>query len=69
MESDPKHYQDHEVNFRREVGLNEKPPHPDCRGLSVYAYGGTLEECVASARERFKLDDSWKLVSAKRAGL
>lgn len=69
MEIEAKHWQDHEINFRREIGLNEQPPHPDPRGLSVYCYGGSLEDCIKTARERFKLDDSWKVASAKRAGL
>lgn len=57
-----KHYQESEIEFRREVDGSE---YPENRGIVVYQYGGTLEECIAKARKDLKLDESWEVVRAE----
>jgi hypothetical protein len=58
-----RHLQESELEFRleSEEGIN----YPCMRGIIVWQYGGTLEECIASARNAFKLDYKWKLVRSE----
>lgn len=51
------------LEFRRDpqpIG----PAYPELRGLVVYLYGGTIEECVERARKELNLEPAWKLISA-----
>lgn len=55
-----RHYQESEIEFRREDCSGE---YPHARGLVIHQYGGCMEECVSKARKEFKLDPSeWKVV-------
>lgn len=55
-----KHFQESSIEFRRDdpggMGF------PKARGVVVYQYGGTVEECIAKAREEFNLDFHWKVI-------
>lgn len=64
-----KHYQDHELEFKRKDGLDEKSDYPDIRGIILYVYGGDLEECVEKARKQYNLGDNWKLIRCERASV
>ena len=57
------HYQESKIEFRKES--SEDSDYPDSRGIVVYQYGGTIEECVDKARHEFKLGDEWEVVSAE----
>jgi len=61
-----RHYQESEIEFRR---AENSLDYPVARGIVVYQYGGTIEECISKAREEFKLDDEWEVVSTKKADL
>ena len=64
-----KHYQESEIEFRREEGASSPavPQYPVARGLVVHQYGGDLEECVEKARKEFGLGEAWKLVRSEGA--
>jgi hypothetical protein len=62
-----KHYQESEIEFRKTSDDNSD--YPETRGLVVYQYGGTIEECIAKARKEFNLDDEWEVVSTEKARL
>lgn len=45
---------------------NPTSDHPSERRLTIEYYGGTMEECIAAARQRFKLNEDWELVRSER---
>lgn len=55
-----RHYQDSLIEFRKKDLENTE--YPDLRGIEVYQYGGTIEECIAQARKRLDLDETWEVV-------
>lgn len=59
-----KHYQESAIEFRKDP---ENTDYPEARGIIVYQYGGTLEECIDKARHEFKLGEEWEVVSAETA--
>lgn len=61
-----KHWQDHEVQFRKRSS-DAVEPYPEARGLVVYLYAGTLEDCIKRAREVFNLGPEWEVVSCTAA--
>lgn len=62
-----KHYQESEIEFKRDP--SDDRPDPEARGIVVYQYGGSLEECIAAARKEFDLDDEWEVVNAEAGKL
>lgn len=62
-----KHYQESEIEFRRTD--TDDRDYPVARGIIVYQYGGTIEECIDKARHEFKLGDDWEVVRTERADL
>ena len=59
-----RHYQDSAVSFQRKIPLGEVGEYPSLRGVVVYAYGGSAEECIKKARATFGLTESeWEVVS------
>ena len=62
-----KHYQESEIEFRREESSNSLPKYPVSRGLIVHQYGGDLEECIAEARKTFSLGKEWKVIRSQEA--
>lgn len=64
-----KHYQESEVEFRRESDGDSYPSYPVARGIVIYQYGGDLEECVEKARKEFKLGSEWKLIRCNEASV
>ena len=61
-----KYYQESEIEFRRNEPNSD---YPVARGIVVYQYGGTIEECVAKARKEFKLGEEWKVIRAEASKL
>jgi hypothetical protein len=61
-----KHYQESEIEFRRSDNDSD---YPVARGLVVYQYGGTIEECIANARKEFNLDEEWEVVKIESVKL
>lgn len=61
-----KHYQESELEFRRDI-FDKSIEYPVIRGVIVHQYGGTLEECITRAREQLDLDENWKLIRAESA--
>lgn len=55
------HYQESKLMFRRSPAI-PNDHNVQTRGLVVYQYGGTMEECVQAARKEFHLGSSWKVV-------
>ena len=66
-----KHYQESEIEFRREDGASSPavPQYPVARGLIVHQYGGDIEECIKKARQEFKLGQEWKVVRSDGASV
>lgn len=62
-----KHYQESEIEFRREEPEGRMPRYPVARGIIVHQYGGDLEECIEKAREEFHLGKEWKVVKFDEA--
>lgn len=62
-----KNYQESEIEFRKSPSDNSD--YPETRGIVVYQYGGTIEECVDKARIEFKLGDDWEVTTATKASL
>lgn len=58
-----KHYQESEIEFRRIT--NDNTDYPVIRGIVVYQYGGTIEECIKVARHELKLGDDWEVITAE----
>lgn len=58
-----RHYQESEIEFRKSP--SDDSDYPETRGIVVYQYGGTVEECIDKARHEFKLGDEWEVVSAE----
>lgn len=56
-------YQESKLEFRRDLDIKGDQKYPHARHLVVYQYGGTMEECVKTARERFNLSDDWVVAS------
>lgn len=54
------HYQESRLEFERKEP--EDSDYPVARGLVVFQYGGTLEECIEKARAEFSLGEEWKVV-------
>lgn len=62
-----KHYQESEIEFKKKPSSNNECP--DTRGVVVYQYGGTIEECIDKARKEFKLGDEWEVINAETSKL
>ena len=62
-----KHYQESEIEFRREEKSGSMPNYPVARGLIIHQYGGDLEECIEKARKEFSLGREWKVVKSQEA--
>lgn len=61
-----RHYQESEIEFRRSPANDSE--YPEARGIVVYQYGGTIEECIAKARKEFNLsEDDWEVESTEKA--
>jgi hypothetical protein len=59
-----KHWQDHEIQFRKKLPVNPgRTEFPEARGLVVYLYAGTIEDCIKRARDQFNLGLEWEVVS------
>ena len=54
-----KHYQETEIEFRRDEVDGE---YPHLRGIIVHQYGGDIEECITKARIELRLGSNWKVV-------
>lgn len=57
-----KRYRESEIEFRRH---EDNTDYPESRGLVVYQYGGSLEDCITKARKEFNLGDDWIAMSAE----
>ena len=62
-----KHYQESEIEFRRDEPESQIPKYPVARGLIIHQYGGDVEECIKKARKEFILGTEWKVISFKDA--
>ncbi len=60
-----KHYQESEIEFRKTS--SDDSDYPEARGIIVYQYGGSIEECIDKARHEFKLGDEWEVVHTEKA--
>ena len=52
------------IEFRWEEDNFE---YPTVRGLIVFLYGGTLEQCIEKARKEFNLGEEWRIVKFEDA--
>lgn len=62
-----KQYQESVIEFRKSP--SSESDYPESRGLVVYQYGGTIEECIDKVRHEFKLGDEWKVTETRTAKL
>lgn len=58
-----KHYQESLIEFRRRDPEGFK--YPVSRGITVYQYGGTIEERIAEARKLFNLGVEWEVIKGE----
>lgn len=61
-----KHHQESEIEFRRREPKDVE--YPVSRGIVVYQYGWTAEECIKDARSTFNLNNEWELINFKKGG-
>ncbi len=52
------------LEFRRD---EEETDYPVARGVIIFQYGGSLEECVKKARAEFNLGSEWKVIKFEDA--
>lgn len=62
-----KHYQESSIEFRKSPG--EESDYPEARGIVIYQYGGSIEECIAAARKEFNLSDEWEVIKTDKGEL
>jgi len=62
-------YEESEIEFRIKNMEDAKgtPFLPQARTVIVRCYGGTAEECIATARKQFTLGDGWEVVGFEGA--
>jgi len=56
-----------EIEFRLDM-YDAKEAQPECRGLVVYSFGGTVEKSITRARKVFSLDKEWEVIRVEVSG-
>ena len=65
-----RHSQEDEIEFRFiENGISRigEIEYPRLLGMIIYSYGGTIEDTIKKARERFGLDARWQVFYTEKS--